>query len=284
MSRLELLQQLVVDTAESVPFDLQYTAMLRVDSPTVDDELTVGVKELDGEHPLTGLMGFVAPDDWWALGTIATGWMGPLDAGRPSAHPDAVRVAQVIVVTRDGDVVSHVRASDGESFDEPPEGGRTFDALHRALGLPTPPPEGFVADVFAVLWLHFVEAEAREARANLQKMTWVRAARCFPFADGVRNAHVREPSEFARLLLATVHDIDWARLRQWGTRGSLGGLVRPELARWMDDGMFSRWMAESLPPVHAQLERTCQRLASRVSSQVREALDAVLLGAAARAA
>ena len=284
MSRLELLQQLVVDTATEVPFDQQYTAMLRVDTPTVDDELSVGVKSLDGEHPLTALIGFTAPDDWWALGTVATGWMGPLDGGRPSAHPDAVRTAQVIVVTREGNVISHVRAANGESFDDPPEGGLVFDAVHRALDLATPPAEGFVTDVFAVLWLHFVEAEAREARSNLQKMTWVRAARCFPFGNRVENAHLREPSDFARLLLATVHDIDWARLRRWGTRGSLGGLVRPELARWMDDGMFSRWMANSLPPVHAQLERTCQRLAPRVSSQVREALDAVLLGAAARAA
>lgn len=284
MSRLDLLQQLVVDTASSVPLDQQYTAMLRVDTPMADDELQVGVKELNGEHPLTELMGFVAPSDWWALGVIATGWMAPLDGGRPSAHPDAVRTAQVILVTRNGNIVSHVRAADGESFDDPPSYGRTLDALQRALGLPTPPAAGFVPDVFLVLWLQFVEAEAREARLNLQKMTWVRAARCFPFATSVRNAHVREPGAFAELLLATVDDIDWERLRLWGTRGSLGMLVKPDLAQWMDEGMFSRWIAGVLPPVHAQLERTCQRLAPEVSSRVREAVDAVLLGAAARAA
>lgn len=284
MSRLELLQQLVIDTASAIPLDQQHSALLRVETPTTDGELQVGVSDLDGDHPLTALMGFVAPDDWWALGVISTGWMGPLDGGRPSANPDAVRTAQVIAVTREGHVVSHVRAADGESFDDPPSHGRTLDALRRAVGLPTPPAEGFVPDVFLVLWLHFVEVEAREARFNLQKMTWVRAARCFPFAASVKNAHVREPGSFADLLLATVDDIDWERLRQWGTRGSLGKLVAPELARWMDDGMFSRWCADVLPPVHAQLERTCQRLAPDVSTRVREAVDAVLLGAAARAA
>ena len=284
MTRLELLHEVVTDAATAVPLDSEHSALLRVDSPLAEDELQVGVKDLNGEHPLMALMGFVAPHDWWALGTITTGWIGPMDGTRPSAHPDGQRVAQAIVVTRDGDVMCHVRAADGETFSEPPSTGRVFDALHRALGLPTAPPEGFVADIFVGLWLHFVEAEARDARASLRKMTWVRAARCFPFAPSVKSTEIREPEAFADLFLRTVADIDWERLRQWGTRGSLGGLVRPELARWMDSGMFSRWMAGVLPPMHAQLERTCQRLSPQLSSAVREAVDALLLGAAAQAA
>ena len=284
MTRLELLKCLVVDTANATPLDRQYNAILQITSPTTDAEFQVGVADLGGEHPLAELMGFVAPTEWWAIGAIVTGWAGPLDGIRPSSNPEGVRIAQAIAVTRDGEVVSHVRMADGRAIDDPPESGRVLDALRRALQLPTPAPAGFVSDVFVVLWLHFVEAAAREARANVEKMTWVRAARCFPFPDAVKNADVRDPAVFAELFLATVDNIDWERLRQWGTRGSLGGLVDPPLAQWMDAGMFSRWMGGALPPVHAQLERTCQRLAPHISSRVREAVDALLLGAAARAA
>ena len=284
MTRLELLQRAVTDAATAIPFDQEYSALLRVEKLDADDELQVGVKDLDGDHPLTALMGVTAPQEWWAIGTITTGWIGPMDDVRPSAHPDGQRVAQAIAVTRDADVVCHVRMADGETMDDPPSTGLVLEALHRTLGLPTSPTEGFAADIFLVLWLHFVEAEARDARANLQKMTWVRAARCFPFASTVKNSDVREPAAFADLFLRTVDGIGWEKLRQWGARGSLGKLIQPELARWMDDGMFSRWMAGSLPPVYAQLERTCQRLAPHVSTCVREAVDALLLGAAASAA
>ncbi|MFP5328063.1 MAG: hypothetical protein ACLGHT_11355 [Acidimicrobiia bacterium] len=284
MTRLELLQEVVGGVAETRPFDDDTNTVFFVSENAPDGSFNIGKKHLDGMHPLTELMGFAAPEDWWALGVVCTGWMAPMNGPRPSLHPEAVRIVQAIAVTRDGDVVNHTRVEGGEVIDEPPGEGMVLDALKRCLQLPTAPPQGFSADVFIVLWLQLVEAEARDARANLRKMTWMRAARRFPFADSVKNVDLREPAQFAEYALATVRDIDWERLRGWGSRGMLGGLVSPSLARWMDAGMFSRWLTGSLPPIHAQLERTCQRVGPNVSAPIREAVDALLIGAAAHAA
>src|SRR5215216_341875 len=60
---------------------------------------------LNGEHPSDRLIGFTAPDAWWAIGLVLGGWAGPLDgpngyssgAGGPiSGLPDATRVRMIM--------------------------------------------------------------------------------------------------------------------------------------------------------------------------------------------
>lgn len=105
-------------------------------APTADG-CDVGVKDLDGA-PADVLLGFVAPDDWVALGVAAGGWTHPIDSG-PGPTAPRQRAAVVTIVHRSGLVVSRVRMGD-EVFHEPPACGLTLDALRRALGLPTAPP------------------------------------------------------------------------------------------------------------------------------------------------
>lgn len=280
--------------ASAVDTNQQYSGLVYLSEMRADEEFDIGVKDIGDLHPLTELMGFEAPPDWWALGTVGTAWMASyagdadfergLVSKRPSQMPTRQRVVTSLLVARDGAVASCVRHGDGSEFTEPPTVGAVPDALKRCLGLPTPPPEAPPADFFIVLWLHFVDFASQEARANLQKMTWVRAARCFPSLAEAAGRDLHDVAAFADAAMRAVSEIDWSALRRWGTHGSLGSIVSPDLARWMDDGMFSRHVMAELPLVATQLEKTCFRLNPAVSNKVRAAVDALLLRATAAAA
>ena len=102
------------------------------DSP---DQVEVGLLPLDGAHPADFLEGFRAPPSWVALGVAGGGWAAPLDAVRPSAHPEARRVIHVVLVARDGTVAGRIRYPDGTIMASPPTHGAVLDGLRGALGL-----------------------------------------------------------------------------------------------------------------------------------------------------
>ena len=98
------------------------------------DQVEIGIRPLDG-HPSDELAGFRAPESWVALGLVSGGWVAPLGAVRPSAHPDARRITQVVLVDRQGRVESRVRFPDGTIMREPPSVGAVLDLLRVALGV-----------------------------------------------------------------------------------------------------------------------------------------------------
>src|SRR5207302_2101337 len=68
--------------------------LVQCDDP---EQVEFGVRPLDG-HPADELAGFRAPESWVAIGVITGGWAAPMGAVRPSAHPDAMRVTQLVIV------------------------------------------------------------------------------------------------------------------------------------------------------------------------------------------
>lgn len=95
----------------------------------------IGILPLDGLAPADVLLGTYAPKDWAVLGVATQGWARPLDG-----PGDRVRAEVVVLVARDGRVVSRVRYGD-QVIEEPPALGVTLDCLLRALGLPTAPAD-----------------------------------------------------------------------------------------------------------------------------------------------
>lgn len=105
--------------------------------PGSPEEVELGLLRLDGRHPTEVLHELLVDGECVALGVACGGWAAPMHDGgaRPSAHPDAERILQVVLVGRGGEVVSRVRFPDGTVLTEPPAVGAVLEALHHALGV-----------------------------------------------------------------------------------------------------------------------------------------------------
>ncbi|MGH9185021.1 MAG: hypothetical protein ACRD0U_04260 [Acidimicrobiales bacterium] len=253
----------------------------------VDDADTwdVGFVDVDGESVSAALLGFTAPGSWWALGTLTGGWAAPetLDdremargrlASRPSAHPEAVRVRSLVLMSRDGSVAGRTRMADGRQIDEPPSEGLAIDGLRRAFGLATTAPAVSVAELLTTLWLAGVDAAADEAGREGRRLTWNAVARSHPALLLLRAAGDR-PKAGALVELATAlgRVCTWTEVRRQVTeRAWLSGVVTPELGAWMDDGMLARFLLSAFPPVEAVCDRACRRLRPDVAQQLRAAV------------
>lgn len=100
-----------------------------------EGEPDVALKPID-VHPTVALAKLGAPASCHALGIATGGWAAPMGGvGRPSAHPDAQRVFQVVLVDRAGGVAARLRLADGSVMTEVPATGAVLDALRAALGL-----------------------------------------------------------------------------------------------------------------------------------------------------
>lgn len=117
--------------------DVIGSALFPITRPANPSEpLEVETLPLD-RHPVDFLRRYRPPSACVALGLVSAGWAAPIDSRvRPSAHPDAQRILQAIVVTPGGDVAGRVRLPDGSIVDPGPGRGRVLDAVEAALRRP----------------------------------------------------------------------------------------------------------------------------------------------------
>jgi hypothetical protein len=101
-----------------------------------DEDIRFEAANLDA-HPADALVGYRAPASCIALGTVSGGWAAPMDGSttRASAHPEAKRVFQVVLVDRLGVVAGRVRYPDGSMLRSAPTHGDVLDALRASLGI-----------------------------------------------------------------------------------------------------------------------------------------------------
>ena len=99
------------------------------------DDFELGIRPLEG-HPADVLEGFRAPASWVVLGLASGGWLAPMEGIRPSQHPDAKRITQVVLIDRNGSIGCRVRLPDGSTMCEAPTVGAVLEVLRAALGLP----------------------------------------------------------------------------------------------------------------------------------------------------
>lgn len=105
--------------------------LLRIDDDG-SGEFDIGLMPIDC-HPVDALEVVDVPASCTALGVATGGWSAPISDLRPSAHPDAQRIFQVVLVDRAGTVASRVRYPDGSVLTAPPSEGAVLDALRTAL-------------------------------------------------------------------------------------------------------------------------------------------------------
>jgi hypothetical protein len=174
---------------------------------------------------------------------------------RPSKAKGRMRMRSTLVVTRDGAVASGMRLA-GEEFKLMPEEGcgTILDALKRALGVPTAPPEvpfeGWVARMLLMLIIGDVPRGHR-------RVPW---------------CQLRPSLERYKAL---ADDGTWETLRSVASkRADMFADLTPEDAAWMDEGMFSRWVIGGMPSYEHLLEEARKASTPEAFSQVRRQLKA----------
>jgi hypothetical protein len=191
----------------------------------------------DDLDPLDLLLCSTTPQEWEALGLVFSGRLVDLPdspGGTARRHPG--RWVGAVLVLRDGRSVSVLDDGSGArristGVDRSPIEGRFADAIRRSLGLATAPPSFGVGAVVARVWLHRVHAVAVDGRPV--------------DADVVAALRPPMPRSWSDLRLQCA-DGAWSEL--W---------CDPEVADWMDDGMFSRWCLGAFPdPVEVLVDLT----------------------------
>jgi len=232
----------------------------------------------EGQHPLELLLGFVAPPAWTALGVVCFGWAAPGDVDadrhsttgtRPSRHPERVRVRVTTIVDRRGRERATAALEDGTVVDEPGAGTVT-DALRRALRLPTAPPPVGSEELFAAIWLGELAAAERP-------LAWAEAALRHPAMKLLATGFPKpQPEELISCGRSLHRAIPWEKLRQRAAAGRFdaGEQIDEELAAWMDDGMFARWVLAGMTPLPVLLGQCAAVLSPDVLRRVRRALRA----------
>jgi hypothetical protein len=249
-----------------------------------DGELELGLLPLDDvSHPFEGIVGFDAPDEWIAVGLIATGRASPLDGtGAAAGRRFGVRSAHL--VARTGAWASAWRAlrpgagdpgsasGCGERDDEPMPAGRLDDALRRMLGLPTAPPPESTHRLWAAEWLDAVVDAAMSRRGRLGPAAVLArhpAVAAFDLDPAVMSVDdlVAAGDRLAGLR-------DWPELRRACADGRWSHpAIDHETAAWFDDGAFARAALAGWPDVTQSLDAVVAIAAPAAASLVITVLD-----------
>jgi hypothetical protein len=210
--------------------------------------LELGFRPLEGEHPVDALLGFRAPAEVDAFGVVVSGTARHLggSADMPSGR---VRITQIHA--RDGRSASRLRSIGTDPpvvVDTVAADGDVADCVRRALDLPTPPPPHPPIVWWAIDWLDVLLDQA--CREPGRRWTWSHVSRLHPLAGGLL------PPDSPSSLVATVAErsegLEWSSLRLAAADPALATdgppcPIGPDLAAWMDDGMFARWLLGSRP-------------------------------------
>ena len=176
---------------------------------------------------------------------------------------------------RDGRAASRIRrvgADPPQVLDTGAAEGDVADCLRRALGLPTPPPPCGRSAWWAVDWLDAV-LDARLPGAVAAPGRGPGRPRC------TRCRARSRPTARRRSSRTSARDgagLDWSAHPAPSVGAGSGPRcpIGPELAAWMDDGMFARWLLGSRPdPVDVVVDLV-DLLPPAVTRGVVEALQA----------
>lgn len=245
-----------------------------------DGEIEFALATADMVDPIGSLVGIDAKRSWIAYGVVASGRVHDLEeeAGRcyGRRRPVEQRARMGHFVDRTGAVTAYFRLQDGpDRVSEEPSIGRVDDICRRALGLPTPAPACAVELLWACHWLERVLSAAAEHPSEVG--TWRRVA--------AHHAAVARAAAAGRPAAETVDDLvvagrwfaeqaPWESLRAQTARGErrFEAITAPQ-ARWMDAGMFSRWLLMDLAPLVYLREAVAAILSADVAVAVDETLD-----------
>lgn len=246
----------------------------------LDGEIEFALATADLADPIGSLVGIDAKRTWIAYGVVASGRVHDLEeeGGRcyGRRRPVEQRARMGHFVDRSGAVTAYFRLQDGpDRVSDAPSVGRVDDICRRALGLATPAPASPVELLWACHWLERVLVAASEHATEVA--TWPRVAA--HHAAVARSTGPDRPTSGSvdDLVLAGrwfAEQTPWEALRDQTARGERHvEAVSAAQARWMDAGMFSRWLLMDLTPLAYLREAVAEALPADVAAAVDEALD-----------
>jgi hypothetical protein len=210
------------------------------------DGLQLGLRELDGRHPSELLLGFVAPEGWYAVGSAAAGHAYGV-ADRATLAPTRCRVQTVTLLSRSGELAHRTIVENDPELTEQLAGeeveGEQTDLLRLALELPTSPPPCSTAVYWGIQWLAGLQTAAPPA-------SWDDVARAHPALALLSADVVYGPDDLVDAAASFARVCTWRRLRELVVTGAFAvpGLDGSD-ARWLDDGAFSRWVLTRCAPL-----------------------------------
>jgi hypothetical protein len=243
----------------------------------------LGFRPLGGEHPVDVLLGFRAPPRIDALGVAVSGTARHLEHSLVPADPvptDDVPIGRVRIIqlhARDGRAASRLRSIDTEVphvVDTVAAEGDVADCTRRALGLPTAPPPHPPVVWWAVDWLDALLDHACQDPGR--RWTWGQVSALHPLAG---HLPPDSPAELISVVADRSVGLDWSGLRMAAADETLVGHgptcpIGPDLAGWMDDGMFARWLLASRPEPIEVVVDLVDLLPPKLTRGVVEALQA----------
>lgn len=199
---------------------------------------------------LDTMVGFGAPPSCAAIAAVGYGWAHGLADGPPGAREilapgEHRRVRIVCLMTRQGDLAGYLRDGTTILVREPPTLGRVLDCIRRCFQLPTPPPEQPSDLLLANMWLANVVGATERATKPL---TWPAIAYLHPVLEVAAAEGVDVPApQFRRIMHVGAEVWSWSFLLAQATSpGWLADLLPAGAGGWMDEGIFSRWVLDSM--------------------------------------
>jgi hypothetical protein len=234
-----------------------------------------GIKPLDdGMGVIEALAGFDAPPEWAAIGVVTEG------NARHMVDPtvERRRVRCVHLVDRTGASGSVVRLQGDEPLplgDGSQPEGRIDDSCRRALGLATAPPASTTLQLWAVVWLERVIEWVGCCGPDVD---WVDLATLHPavavlVGDDEARWERDAADKLVRLgeVLADVQS--WPVLRLACAAGEWAvDDVPADVAGWLDDGAFSRWVLGAYPSLDQLLAAACEVVQPSIRRRLRGAV------------
>jgi hypothetical protein len=133
-----------------------------------------------------------------------------------------------------------------------------MDCFRRCFGLPTPAALVGPGHFQALLWLITIE---EVLHASNRRLTWNQMLDLHPSAN---------PQDYRQLANT---EWTWEALRRSAIRNNWARLmVRQDVAEWMDEGMFARWILDSLPSAEDVLTELRPRLSPSAARRLAHAV------------
>jgi hypothetical protein len=234
------------------------------------------------EGGLERLMGWTAPANCLVVGIAAGGQIRQLQrhelpaSGTADPDPDASiptsgRAQTVCVLDRQGRWSGRTSFPDGSTLEHAPEAGRLPDALRRCFGLATAPPKVSSSELLQRMWLGKIAAAASGGAVAL---SWDQVRRLHPAADALKAAGAPLSDELIDAGIKVAPDAwTWKQIRAQAAEGGWDqALIPANLADWMDEGMFSRWVLEGTRTASELLEAVLPWMAPSAKRRLRRAV------------